>query len=206
MAQENGWSDVDMYTRVASPDEMKEMLNSWRHDVDSYMSPGSLEQYYELPRQQAHQLGKRVFSAYQFHISGCKLFLTELIKSPVLAGCLSCDSSAAQPARSSAAQAPRIMREFLDAYRQHKQTEVYQQAEERSRKRSVEQMRLSRQIWWQMYYVAQGRRLQRSLEAGDLNDYDLDAEQMNLVSSYDGNTQRLDELRRKQLPAYRGPC
>ena len=112
--------------------------------------------------------------------------------------------SAAQPAGSEAAQTARAMREFLDAHQEHMQTETYQQAVERSRRRSEKQMRLSQEIWWQMYYVAQGRRLHRSLEAGDLDDADLDAQQSWLVASYDENMEQLDNLRRKQVPAYRG--
>ena len=123
MAEANGWSDADMHTRVATSDEMREMMNSWRHDVESYMAPGTLERYNNLPRQAAHQLGKSVFSAHLFQISGCKFLVSELIQSPVLAGCVSSDSRAAQPAGSRAAQPARTMSQFLEAYRQHKQTE-----------------------------------------------------------------------------------
>ena len=65
-------------------------------------------------------------------------------------------------------------------------------------------MRLTQQIWWLMYDVEQARRSHRQLEAGTLDDEDLDAEQSIRVRFYDENIEGLDQLRKKHVPAYRG--
>jgi hypothetical protein len=69
-------------------DDMKEIYNTWRNDVGSWMNPSTLATYEELQHnsrwQDAHQLRKIAFSTYLFQLSGCKVLLHKLIELPLI--------------------------------------------------------------------------------------------------------------------------
>ena len=65
-------------------------------------------------------------------------------------------------------------------------------------------MRLSRQIWRLAGKVAQGNRIRRKLDNGELDDDDLDAAQQELWNYLEENEDALQKLRKEQLPVYRG--
>ena len=65
-------------------------------------------------------------------------------------------------------------------------------------------MRLSRQIWRLARKVAQGNRIRRKLDNGELDDDDLDGAQQELFYYLEENEEELQKLRNQQLPVYRG--
>ena len=91
-----------------------------------------------------------------------------------------------------------------NAYREHQQTKEYKDAVERSKAKSREKLRLSKEIWRMAYNVEQGNRIRQMLENGDLNDDDLDDQQQGLINRLTENEHELQDLRSQQLPAYRG--
>ena len=70
-------------TYTIPEEEMKDLINAWRKDVDSWMSPKNLKIYYDLKRKHAHeaqQMGNSFFNSYLHDISGCKFLLRKLIQ------------------------------------------------------------------------------------------------------------------------------
>ena len=128
MARANNWSESDEKTRTATSVEMKEMFNDWCADVESWMKPETLEQYWRMKRQKQHQLRKSRFSTFLFHIAGCKFLLTKLIEIPIIA---QLSETVGQPA----AEHVESMLQFFYSYEEHKQTEEYKDAVRQSQKR-----------------------------------------------------------------------
>ena len=142
--------------------DMKEIFNTWRADVESWMRPSKLTEYNAIRYQrkqmtksgkkiskfskakQAQQMRKTGFSSYLFQLSGCKFLLHKLIELPLMC-------SVEQPAA--------VLNKLLDAYKEHKKTKQFQDAVERSREHQAKQLRLSKQVWWAQYNYAQGRQL-----------------------------------------------
>ena len=188
-------------------DDMKEIFNTWRQDVDSWMKPSTLTTYRDLQQnglsQAAHQLAKKTFSTYQFQLSGCKFLLHKLIQLPLIR------SSPAGTVRS-VEQPLAILSQLLYAYEEHKQTEQYQKAIRRNKEHQVAQLRLSQQIWWAQYNYSQGRKLSDMVKDNTCKFDDLTAKDQQLVEDFDTrrSAKTLDELLRqrafKQQP-YRGP-
>ena len=108
-------------------EDMKEIYNEWRKDVQSWMRESTLATYEELNHscrhQEAHQLGKRTFSAYLFQLSGCKFLLHKLIELPLISQ--SSADSAEQPVTT-------LLADLINSYEEHKTTSKYQEAVRRS--------------------------------------------------------------------------
>jgi hypothetical protein len=165
--------------------------------VNSWMNPKTLDEYHKCTNKQG--FAKSRFSAYQFHIAGCKFLLSKLIQYPIIAQLRTPRSgpgSAAQPAET--------VRRLLISYEEHKDTVVYKLAVEASKRKSEKSMRLSQRIWRIACEVGQGNRIRRKLENGNINDADLDGAQQELINRLDENEDKLQKLRKQQLPVYRG--
>ena len=197
MANANGWDPSDFKTRTASQEEMQQMTNTWRHDVEDWMHPKNLDIFYT--RYDRHDFTKNRFNTFQFHISGCKFLLSSLIQLPIIA---QLDDSRSGPG--SAAQPAEAVRSLLNAYEEHKGTKMYRTAVDASKRNSERSVRLSRQIWKLTRKVAQGNRIRRKLDNGELDDDDLDAAQQELWNYLEENEDALQKLRKEQLPVYRG--
>ena len=197
MARASRWKPSDFETRCATEEEMKAMMNEWRHNVDRWMHRKSLEEYHT--RSDKHDFVKKRFSAYQFHIAGCKFLLSKLIEYPIIA-----QPETSRSGPGSTAQPAGTVRRLLDSYENHKDTAVYKSAVEASKRKSAENMRLSQQIWRIAGEVGQGIRIRRKLENGDINDDDLDGAQQELINRLDENEETLQQLRKQQLPVYGG--
>ena len=104
----------------------------------------------------------------------------------------------------SAAQPTETVRRLLISYEEHNDTAAYKSAVEASKRKSAENMRLSQQIWWIAGEVGQGIRIRRKLDNGDIDDGDLDGAQQELINRLDENEETLQQLRKQQLPVYRG--
>ena len=148
--------------------DMKEIYNTWRLDVESYMKASTLANHKELQSnglwQEAHQLGKKTFSTYQFQLSGCKFLLHKLLELPLIRA--RSPGSAEQPAeslatshRSAATKHANILNNLFVAYEEHKQTDQYAAATQRNKEHQAGQLRLSRQIWWDQFNYSEGRKL-----------------------------------------------
>ena len=130
--------------------DMKEILNSWREDVESWMKPSTLEAYRDLLEQDenqlAHQLRRKAFSTYQFQLSGSKFLLHKLIELPLISRPSSGSVRGVEPR--SVQQPAAILNQLFVAFEDHKQTSAYQTAIQRNEEHQAGQLRLSKQIWW----------------------------------------------------------
>ena len=179
---------------------MTRMMNAWQADVASWMNPSNQEEYWALlrtHRQAAHQYTRSRFTTYCFQISGCRFLLNMLIKLPIVRM-----HSAARPASSTSA----AIRDLLEAFEQHKQTEQYRKAVQASAKRMDSKERLSRQKWWAKANLERGKTLAEQRDDMSLCFYDLDLEDQNLITKYDsGKAERiLRDLQAEKSPVYRG--
>ena len=170
----------------------------------SWMRPSTLEKYYwwlgERRNQKAHQIAKHAFNLYLFQLSGCKFLLHKFIELPIIF--FSRGGNVGDPARRMGTH----LNDLLIAYDAHKETEEYQNAVERSRRRAAGRCRLSHDIRWMQYALAQGRKLSIQKNAGDIDIFDLDTDQQQLIEDFETRRSRdaLDKLlAQKKLP-YRG--
>ena len=87
---------------------------------------------------------------------------------------------------------------------EHKKTDAYKEAVERSKKRASDESRLSKQIWKQTHVLSKARALSKRAENGEFNN--LTEEEQKLVEDYDCG--RLGKLLRRlvaqRAPVYRG--
>jgi len=190
---------------VMDPADMKEIYNTWRINVESWMRPSTLTEYRKMKElrqnQQAHQLGKQAFSSYIFQISGCKFLLHKLIELPLISAMIE-DGSAEQ----STAIALNML---INAYEEHKKSKQYAQTLRQSTQHQDGQRRLSGQVWWAQYNLTQGVKLAASVLDDEVDFLQLPAWQQQLLEDYDcGRLARaLDEVLKqkafKQQP-YRG--
>jgi hypothetical protein len=126
--------------------DMTEIYNRWRWDPESWMKPGTLEHYNELfasgKNQAAQQLGKTAFSTYLFQLSGSKFLLHKLIQLPILPRCTMVqDPGSAEPPAALYLLGPVLMKCVTDL-QEHKKTDTYKAAVERSKKRASDDSRL----------------------------------------------------------------
>ena len=98
--------------RMDPKTDVKEIVNTWRWDVETWMKSSTLEKYRQYEengkRNDAQQLGKKSFSTYIFHLSGRKHLLHKLLEFPVIA--MSQDSYPGSEDRS-----PAIFTEFVES-------------------------------------------------------------------------------------------
>ena len=131
-------------------EDMKEIMRSWGHDVESWMKPSTKETFYDYlhirENQAAHQLRRRAFSTYQFQLSGSKFLLHKLIELPLISRPSSGSVRGVEPR--SVQQPAAILNQLFVAFEDHKQTSAYQTAIQRNEEHQAGQLRLSKQIWW----------------------------------------------------------
>ena len=79
--------------KISDPDcilgsqDMTNIMNAWRKDVESWMAEWNYEVYYKTlaeRRQSAHKFAKSRFIYYLLHLSCCKALVSELIAVPIL--------------------------------------------------------------------------------------------------------------------------
>ena len=137
-------------------DDMKEIYNTWRKDVQSWMRGSTLAKNEEMERrglwQDAHQLGKSSFSTYLFQLSGCKFLVHVFIRLPIISSSLpnSPHDSYHIP------ELADILNELVDAYEDHLRTPQYAKAYFFSKQHQAGQLRLSQKVWWAQYNYSQG--------------------------------------------------
>ena len=159
-------------------EDMRTVFNTWRHHVETWMKPSTLEKYRELQRDghnnAAQQLGKSSFSTYTFQLSGCKFLLRKLIELPIIA-------SVEQPAGMSTA----TLIDLIDAYEQRKTTQQYQDTILRAVRHQKGQLKLSRRVWLAQYNYSQGKTLSFHVRHNSLNFFDLTKWQQEMIEAFD---------------------
>ena len=117
------------------------MWNTWRWDVESWMNDKNLKIYYDFQRDKPHEaqkMGKRLFSVFKQHVSGCKFLLHKLIQLPIIAQCNATPSDSAEQ--------PASIMAWLEEFRVHKESDEYKAAVAQSQKKAKEHKRLSKKI------------------------------------------------------------
>ena len=131
------WSSPDsMATLKFTEDDMKEIMNTWRLDVGSWMQASTLARYNVSPKW--HQIGKSAFSTFLQQLSGCKFLLRRLIASPLLAE----GAGVAQPG---AVENPQTLRDLTQEWIAHKNSEEHNKAVQSSQPRR-DQEKLSKRL------------------------------------------------------------
>ena len=181
--------------------DMKKIYNEWRNHPEEYMQRSTLEEYNDMKRrgenQKAHRLRQSCFSAYLFHLSGCKFLLHKLIQLPLIKQ--NSSYSVAQPVST-------VLIELINSYEDHKKTPQYAEAVQRSAKHCETQKRLSHKIWWAQYDYTQGKALAMQVKDGSLEFDSLNAKQQELVEAFETrrSAKALDRLLEQKRPPYRG--
>ena len=126
-------------------DDMKYLMNEWRHYVISWMNPVQLQRYERATPQQQHGMEKSNFSTYLAQLSGCKFLLRRLIALPLLnpPSTAQLQSSAAQPGSQPLVD-PEIMLQLTREWTVHKTSEEHREAVRKSLQ--TDQARLSIRI------------------------------------------------------------
>ena len=171
--------------RQMDDDDMKEIFNTWRKDVQSWMRGSTLAKHEEMERcglwQDAHQLGKSSFSTYLFQLSGCKFLVHILIRLPII-------SSSLPNSPHDGYHIPEIadiLNELIDAYEDHLRTPQYAEAILLSKQHQAGQLSLSQKVWWAQYNYSQGRKLSCLIRDTDINFNDLAPWKQKLVEEFD---------------------
>jgi len=189
---------------VMGPDDMKEIFNTWRKDVRSWMRPSTLTNYDywvgQGRQQRAHQTAKSAFNTYLFQLSGCKFLLHKFIELPIIS--LSLTGGVGQPARHLGTH----LGDLVLAFEEHKKPPEYQDAVKRSQALQAHQHRLSCEIWWAQWNYTQGRKLSIQKAAGLIECSDLDADQQQLLKDFETrhSADALDKLLAQKKTPYRG--
>ena len=126
MSSSSSAAQLALTTMLFTAEDMCTIMNSWRHDVDSWMKQDTLERYrYGKNRQ---QLCKSAFNVYLQHLSGCKFLLRRLIALPIVSAL----GSAAQPA--SCDHMVKTFLELSQEWNRHKDSDEHKTAIEKSRR------------------------------------------------------------------------
>ena len=125
-----------------NPDgDMKEIMNTWREIVESWMRPSTLENYNWLMEnrrhQEAHQLTKTAFSSYKFQLSGCKFLLDKLIELPLIS---------VRYGYSSAERPASILNKLLKDYDNHRTKQNYENAVRQAEAHQAGELRRSHKL------------------------------------------------------------
>ena len=162
------WSSPDSVAALKFTEEdMKEIMNSWRLDVESWMQASTLARYHVSPKW--HQIGKSAFSTFLQQLSGCKFLLRRLIASPLLAE----GAGVAQPG---AVENPQTLRDLTQEWIAHKNSEEHKKAVQSSQPRR-DQEKLSKRLHQAQVWCKQGAKLLRQVKDSSVDWCDLSENQ-----------------------------
>ena len=188
------WRGRDGLPRLKfTSEDMKEIMNSWRLDVESWMHLSTLAVYHDSPKW--HQIGKAAFSAFLQHLCGCKFLLRRLIALPLLA-------EGAGAAQSGAVEEPEILRDLTQEWTVYKNSEEHQKAIQKSQPR-CEQERLSKRLCRAQTWYKQGAKLSRMVLDKSVDFWALTQDERQMVEDYDTreSAKILDGLLNEKLAA-----
>jgi hypothetical protein len=187
-----------MTTLKFTEDDMKEIMNTWRLDVGSWMQASTLARYNVSPKW--HQIGKSAFSTFLQQLSGCKFLLRRLIASPLLAE----GAGVAQPG---AVENPQTLRELTQEWIAHKNSEEHNKAVQSSQPRR-DQEKLSKRLHQAQVWCKQGAKLCRQVKDSSVDWCELSENQQQMVEDYEArrSTKILDDLfkEKREAQPYRG--
>ena len=179
------------HSLVFNANDMKETMNSWRHQPERWMQKQSLQIVNDIENPQAyHQALKSRFSAMLFELFGNRALVELFIRFPIC--------SAEQPAW--------LLKNFVEAWENFRDTPEASRARETSPKNETGEARLSKQIY-------KSRQRQKRAQwvadwvAEDWNNwYQLSqADQTLWIEHNDGTIRRqIADLRERQEPRFLG--
>ena len=191
-------SPDSMATLKFTEEDMKEIMNSWRLDVGSWMQASTLARYHDSHKW--HQIGKSAFSTFLQQLSGCKFLLRRLIASPLLAE----GAGVAQPG---AVENPQTLRDLTQEWIAHKNSEEHNKAVQSSQPRR-DQEKLSKRLHQAQVWCKQGAKLCRKVMDNSVDWCDLSENQQQMVEDYEArrSTKILDDLfkEKREAQPYRG--
>ena len=176
-------------TLFFSPDDLKEVMNTWRQHPQTWMDPASLTKVTAMTKQQDyHQACKSRFNTMLFEVFGNKCLVETLIRIPIC--------SAAQPASA--------LKSFAEAWHNFNDSPQARRARDTSQKQV--EPRLSKQIHELKMRENRGRWIAEWVTEDWNNWYRLNAADQHLWVEYDsGDMQhKMAELRAKQQPKFPG--
>ena len=190
------WRGRDGLPRLKfTSEDMKEIMNSWRLDVESWMNPSTLAVYHDSPKW--HQIGKSAFSAFLQHLCGCKFLLRRLIALPLLA----------DAAQLGAVEELEILRELIQEWTDYRNSDEHQKAIQMSQPRCAQE-RLSKRLRWAETWYKQGAKLSRMVLDKSVDFWALTQDERQMVEDYDTreSAKILDGLLNEKMEAqpYRG--
>jgi hypothetical protein len=174
---------------VFNDDDMKELLNNWRHEPETWMTQDTLTTLQNLPTQKKHQTTKSAFSTMQFQLFGNISLTQTFIRFPI--------SSAARPAS--------FLEGFLEAWQKYLESPTSHKAREDSKPQEGK-TRLSKQI----YHLKEKRKRGKWVAdwvAQDWNNwYQLSAADKTLLQQYQNADidREIRELEAQQQPRFPG--
>ena len=140
---------ADDFSMIFGDDDLKNIYNTWRADVHSWMNATTLAAHRTMRRQQALQLEKKTHQTYMFLLAGCKWLLREFLRLPLAYGPTRAPtSSAALPS----------WHHLLSSFEQHKSSLEYRRAVENSQRQGEQHVRLSRRLWWARHNREKGNK------------------------------------------------
>jgi len=172
-----------------SPRDMKELMNAWRQQPETWMDPASLTKVNAMTTQQDyHQACKKRFNTMLFQLFGNKSLVETFIRIPIC--------SAAQPAS--------VLSAFAKAWHNVKDSPQVCTARENSQKQV--NPRLSKQIYKLGMMIKRGEWIADWLATDWDNWYRLSVADQHLSVEYEqGNLKRqMAELRAQQQPKFPG--
>ena len=200
--------NVEDATYQIEEDDMRAKYSRWRWDAESWMNSQTLMKYKHLldsgKNSAAQQLSKSAFSTYLVQLSGSKFLLHKLIQLPILPQCIMVQSS--RSAEPPAALHPfgSVLMKCVADLQEHKKTDEYKAAVERSNKCASDESCLSKQIWEQTKVLSKAKALSKRAEEGHF--FKLSSEQQQLVEDYNCGCviSSLRKLVAQRAPVYRG--
>ena len=180
--------------------DMQIMYNEWLWDMDAWMNEENRKTFHDLGWKkrkpvEAQQMAVEAFDVYKSELAGSKFLLHKLIQLPIIAQC--------SAAPSDSAELPASLMKCINDWQEHKKTDEYKAAVERSQRRAEDLSYLSKRIWHANWLLAKGKEASMLAQQGQFRN--LEKWQKKLVKEYDSGRLEisLKKLLDKQTPIYR---
>ena len=193
-----GQSAPDLTHEIGEKD-MQIMYNEWLWDVDSWMNEENRKTHHYLGWKkrkpvEAQQMAMEAFDVYKSELAGSKFLLHKLIQLPIIAQC--------SAAPSDSAEQPASLMKCINDWQEHKKTDEYKAAVERSQRRADELSYLSKRIWDANWWLAKGKEVSMLAQQGQF--WKLEKWEKNALDDY--NSGKLETALKKLLDQQTPVC
>ena len=186
LAYRNDARAQDAHALIFDKDDMKEIMNEWRHQPQTWMDSKSLAKVNEIENRQAyHQACKKRFSTMLFQLFGNKALAEIFVRFPVC--------SAEQPAS--------IIKNFAKAWHNFRDSEEANRAREHSKKKEEPRdPRLSKQIYALKQRQLRGQWIADWIDEDERNWFQLSHQDQELWHEHQRKDfdRQISELQKKQ--------